>query len=165
MPCGVVSLRLEFKGDAVAVVQISTARAHRERISEAASWIAANVPWTEDGADFPAFRERWPAMTASDLAEIEAELQQRGEMICASNVDLDSICETLSGRPELWKAAAFWLLEHFPAADICHPEFIERYGRLTREELLLAAIEHRRILCFSGPQAGRSTHRFPYARA
>ena len=165
MLCGVVSLRLEFKGDAVAAVQISIARAHRELISEAASWIAANVPWTEDGADWPAFRERWPAMSPSDIAEIDAELQQRGEMICASNVDLDRISVTLSGRPELWKAAASWLLEHFPEADICHPEFIARYGRLTREELLLAAIEHRRILCFAGPQAGRSTHRFTHAGA
>ncbi|WP_447932556.1 hypothetical protein [Sphingopyxis fribergensis] len=139
------------------VIGISGARARRARIREAAGWIAANVPWTEDGADWPGFRVRWPAMTVSDLAEIDAELQRRADMICASTADLGSIRETLSGRPELWRAAAFWLFDHFPEADICHPEFVEQYGRMTREELLLAAIEHRRQLCFSGSQTLRST--------
>ena len=42
---------------------------------------------------------------------------------------------------------SLWLRSRFPEADIHHPEFCERFGQLTREELLLAAIEHRRLIC------------------
>lgn len=110
-----------------------------------ADWIAVSVPWTVDASHWPAFEARWPGLAPSDLEEIDAELQRRGEKICASD-DFEAVAATLSGRSEYWSAAAAWLHCRFPEADIYHAEFLERFGHLTREELLLAAIEHRRLL-------------------
>lgn len=124
---------------------LSEARARRRRIVEAADWIAVHVPWTLEPSQWPAFETCWPGLTPMDLEEIDAELQRRGDAICSSG-DFSAIAATLSGRRECWSAAALWLRSRFPEADIHHPEFFERFGHLTREELLLAAIEHRRLL-------------------
>lgn len=124
---------------------ITDARERRAWIVEVANWIAVNVPWTLEVSQWPAFAARWPGLTAADLEDIDAELQRRGDAICSS-ADFEAVAATLSGRPELCSAAAAWLRGRFPEADIHHPEFIECFGQLTREELLLAAIEHRRLL-------------------
>ena len=130
----------------MAINSLSEARHRRAWIAEVAAWIAANVPWTLEASEWPAFEARWPGLTPSDLEDIDTELQRRGDAICSSG-DFGAVAATLSGRREYWSAAAIWLRSRFPEADIHHPEFCERFGHLTREELLLAAIEHRRLIC------------------
>lgn len=140
---------------------ISEARHRRDWIAEVADWIAANVPWTLEASQWAAFEARWPGLTEADLEEIDAELQRRGEAICSSG-DFGAVAATLPGRRECWAAAAAWLQCRFPEADIHHPEFFERFGHLTRAELLLAAIEHRRLICAKEDEL---LHRAPEPRA
>lgn len=131
--------------DIVTVSDISEAKQRRARICEVADWVVDKVPWTIAIADWPGFSEQWPALTAAELADVERELHSRGEALCADDTDLASIAARLNGHPSRWTAAADWLSHHI-GRDMTDAEFCRLFGKLSRGELILAAIEHRRRL-------------------
>ena len=135
--------------DIASVTDISEAKQRRARICEVADWVVEKVPWTIAVSDWPGFSEQWPALTAADLADIEHELHRRGEALCANDPDLDAITGTLAGHPERWTAAADWLSRHV-GRDMTDADFCRLFGKLSRGELILAAIEHRRRLLSGG---------------
>ena len=137
------------------ISRISQARDRRNRIAAIADWVAENVPWTVDASEWPAFHSRWPCMNEADLAEVEQELERRGDAV-RSVSDAASVAAGHPGRSDGSSAAAAWLLEQFPRADIFDPEFVERFAHLTRQELLWAAIEHRTLIGAAVAEA--STH-------
>lgn len=111
-----------------------------ERIAD---WVMENVPWTVAAEEWPGFHERWPLLTRAEVAEVERELCRRGAALDAPDADLEAIAKKLTGRSACYKAAADWLTLN-PAASISEPQFFRQFGRLSRSELILAAIEHRR---------------------
>ena len=127
------------------ISRISEARIRRDRVAQAADWIAAHVPWTVDASDWPAFHARWPDICVRELTAVDHELQRRGEAIC-SDPDAASVMAGLSEKSDGSSAAARWLLERFPRADIFDPEFVARFAHLTRNEIIWAAIEHRTLI-------------------
>lgn len=128
-----------------AVSNIQDARKLRKRTGEIADWVVSNVPWTVAVSEWPGFHDRWPLLTRAELAAVEAELRQRGEVLNGADVDLGAIAAKLDGRMAYWTAAADWLTVT-PGADISDPEFIRLFNYLSRAELILAAIEHKRRL-------------------
>jgi hypothetical protein len=114
-----------------------------KRAAEVADWVMENIPWTVAVPEWPGFHDRWPLLTRSELAEVERELSRRGAALDAPGADLDAIAKTLTGRPAYCSAAADWLTLN-KAGSICEPEFLRLFSRLSRSELILAAIEHRR---------------------
>ncbi len=127
------------------VSRISQARERRDHIAAVADWIMANVPWTIDASEWPAFRAHWPGVDHGELAAVERELERRGEAICSASHPA-AVAAGHGGRSNGSSAAAAWLLERFPRADIFDPKFLARFAHLTREELLWAAIEHRALI-------------------
>lgn len=127
------------------MTDISEAKQRRARICEVADWVVEKVPWTISVSDWPGFTEQWPALTASELADIELELHSRGAALCANDPELDAIAESLIGHPERWTSAADWLSHHV-GRDMTDADFCRLFGKLSRGELILAAIEHRRRL-------------------
>lgn len=125
------------------ISHIDRARKLRDRTGEIADWIVANVPWSVAVNDWPCFHDRWPLLTRDELAAVEDELARRGAALDGGDADLDAIAAALTGRKTCWTAAADWLTMN-PGADIAHPDFLRLFGRLSRAELILAAIEHRR---------------------
>lgn len=119
------------------------ARPERGRTSEIADWVVANVPWTVAVPDWPEFHDRWPLLSRFELAAVEEELRQRGEALESPGADLEKIAASLSGRASYWTAAADWLTLN-PRASIADPEFVSSFCQLSRAELILAAIEHKR---------------------
>lgn len=115
----------------------------RDRTGEIADWVLTNVPWTVPVPDWPCFHDRWPLLSRDDLAAVEAELQRRGAQLDAPGADLGAIAAQLTGRVTCCAAAADWLTLN-PGAAITDPEFVGRFSQLSRAELILAAIEHRR---------------------
>ncbi|HET6523570.1 hypothetical protein [Sphingopyxis sp.] len=103
------------------------------------------MPWTIDASDWPAFHARWPDIGAGELADVDIELQRRGEAIC-SDPEATAATFGMAGRSDGSSAAAAWLLERFPRADIFDPEFVEHFAHLTRLEILWAAVEHRSLI-------------------
>lgn len=128
------------------ISNIEHAKEQRDRVREVADWVVEHVPWAIAVPDWPEFADHWSVLTSSELAAVEAELQRRAEMICAKAADLDGIAAGLIGRQERWSAAANWLLQRYPDADIRDPEFVAGFSDLTRAELMLAAIDHKRRL-------------------
>lgn len=125
------------------VTDIREAREWRDRTGEIADWVVANVPWTIAVPEWPGFNDRWPLLSLTDLAAVEAELLRRGEALDAEDADFDAIVGTLTGRPGVWSAAADWLTSN-PGADINDEEFFHLFGEISRAELILAAIEHKK---------------------
>lgn len=121
-------------------------RSRRDRIADIADWVVTNVPWTVSVPDCSDFHDRWPLLTRADLAAVEEELYRRCAVIEAGGTDLDTIAETMTGRPTYCAAAADWLTLN-PGKSIADHEFFRLFGQLTRAELILAAIDHKqRIL-------------------
>jgi hypothetical protein len=89
------------------------------------------------------FHDRWPLLSRFELAAVEEELQRRGAALEAPNADLEMIAATLSGRQPYWTSAADWLTLN-PRGRISDPEFVRQFRQLSRAELILAAIEHKR---------------------
>lgn len=110
---------------------------------EITDWVLENIPWTVAIPEWPAFHERWPMLTEAELAKVESELCRRGTALDAPDTDLDAIAAKLKGRSTYWTAAADWLSLN-PEASITDIEFFRLFGQLTRAELILAAIEHKR---------------------
>lgn len=121
------------------------AREWRDRTGEIVDWVVANVPWSVAVPEWPGFNDRWPLLSLTDLAAVEVELLRRGEALEDIDADLDAIAATLSGRSPIWTAAADWLTSN-PKADITDAEFFRLFGQISRAELILAAIEHKRRL-------------------
>lgn len=115
----------------------------RSRTSEIADWVVANVPWTVAVPDWPEFHDRWPLLSRFELAAVEEELRQRGVALESPGADLEKIADSLTGRVSYWTAAADWLTLN-PRASIADPEFVRSFRQLSRAELILAAIEHKR---------------------
>lgn len=132
-----------FEGNHLAVANIADAQRGRDRTAEIADWVVANVPWTVAVPKWQDFHDRWPLLSRAELAAIEEELCRRGEALDDKDADLDAIAATLTGRPSYWTAAADWLTLN-PGAEIMSPEFFRMFSQLTRSELILAAIEHKR---------------------
>ncbi|MBE1529506.1 hypothetical protein GGC65_003962 [Sphingopyxis sp. OAS728] len=114
-----------------------------ERAARIADWVMENIPWTVAVPEWPDFHDRWPLLSRADLAEVEEELCRRGAALDTPGADLDAVAETLTGRPTYYTAAADWLTLN-PTTSISDPEFVRLFGRLSRAELILAAIEHKR---------------------
>jgi|GEM_PF-2292135 len=115
----------------------------RDRIAEIADWVVTNIPWTVAVTDSHCFHDRWPLLTRAELAAVEDELCRRGAALDGRDADLEAIAATLSGRITYWTAAADWLTLN-PGSGITHPDFFRMFQQLSRAELILAAIEHRR---------------------
>jgi len=115
------------------------------RTGEIVDWVISNVPWTVDVQEWPAFHDRWPLLTRADIAEVEEELRRRSETLSDPNADLDAVAASLTGREARWTAAADWLMLN-RGADIFHATFFGLFSQLSRAELILAAIEHKRRL-------------------
>ncbi|MBE1526825.1 hypothetical protein GGC65_001281 [Sphingopyxis sp. OAS728] len=126
----------------MSVTDINDPQQRRGRICEVVDWVMAEVPWTVSVTDWPGFSERWSALTSTELADVEIELQRRSEALTADDVNLDIIAGTMTGRVDRWTAAADWLMQHV-GADIFDADFRHRFGELSRAELILAAIEYR----------------------
>jgi len=141
----VVDLRHGKQPGDCKVTDIREAREWRDRTGEIADWVVANVPWTIAVPEWPGFNDRWPLLSLTDLAAVEAELLRRGEALDAGDADFDAIVGTLTGRPSVWSAAADWLTSN-PEADIKDAEFFRLFGEMSRAELILAAIEHKQRL-------------------
>lgn len=122
---------------------IGDARRQRDLTGEIADWVVANIPWTIAVPDWPDFHDRWPLLSRADLAAVEEELHRRGAALEKPDADLDAIAARLTGRPTYCGAAADWLALN-PGRHITDPEFIRLFSRLSRAELILAAIEHKR---------------------
>jgi hypothetical protein len=127
------------------VASIQEARPRHDRTEEIADWVVANVPWTVAVPDWTDFHDRWPLLTRAELAAVEDELRHRAEALDAKDADLDAIAATLTGRLVYWTAAADWLTLN-PGATITDAEFVRLFSQLSRAELILAAIEHKRRL-------------------
>ena len=128
-----------------AVSNIADARSRRERVAEIADWVVENVPWSVAVPDWHGFHDRWPLLSRNQLAAVEEELSRRGETLNDPTADLDAIAATLRGRLPYWTAAADWLTLN-RGEDMRHPQFFRLFGQLSRAELILAAIEHKRRL-------------------
>lgn len=124
-------------------VKFCDAGSERSRTTEIADWVVANVPWTIAVPDWPEFHDRWPLLSRFELAAVEEELRQRGVALESPGADLEEIADSLTGRVSYWTAAADWLTLN-PRASIADPEFIRSFRQLSRAELILAAIEHKR---------------------
>lgn len=116
---------------------------HRNRSVEIADWVMINIPWTIAVPDYAYFHDRWALLSCGELYAVEEELQRRTSALNAPDADLDAAEAKLTGRPSYWMAAADWLSRH-PRRSTSHAEFIRLFGQLSRAELLLAAIEHKR---------------------
>ena len=127
------------------IANIDDARQRRDRIGEIADWVVAHVPWTVAVPEWPDFHDRWPLLSRAELAAVEDELCRRGEALNCADADLDAIAATMTGRATYWIAAADWLTLN-RGADITNPEFFRLFRQLSRAELILAAIEHKRRL-------------------
>ena len=127
------------------VTNIREARQRRDRTAEIADWVVVNVPWTVAVPEWACFHDRWPLLSRAELAAVEEELRRRGEALDAPGADLEAIAATLTGRSTYWTAAADWMTLN-PGADITAAEFVRLFNYLSRAELILAAIEHKRRL-------------------
>lgn len=131
-----------------AVADIADAQGKRDQIAEIADWVVTNVPWTVAVPDWQGFQDRWPILSRAELAAVEEELCRRGAALHGDITELDAIAATLTGREGYWTAAADWLTLN-PGSDITDPEFFRLFSQLSRAELILAAIEHKRRLLAS----------------
>jgi hypothetical protein len=127
------------------VASVQEARPRLDRTEEIADWVVANVPWTVAVPDWTDFHDRWPLLTRVELAAVEDELRHRAEALDAKDADLAAIAAALTGRLAYWTAAADWLTLN-PGATITDAEFFRLFSQLSRGELILAAIEHKRRL-------------------
>ncbi|RYY25372.1 MAG: hypothetical protein EOP62_13945 [Sphingomonadales bacterium] len=93
--------------------------------------------------DWHGFHDRWPLLSRAELAAVEQELRRRADALNDPVADLDAIAATLCGRLPYWTAAADWLTLNC-GENVTHPEFVWLFGQLSRAELILAAIEHKR---------------------
>ena len=128
-----------------AISNIADARNRRDRVGEIVDWVVGNIPWSVAVPDWHGFQDRWPLLSRVELAAVEAELRRRGDALNQPGADLDAIAATLCGRLPYWTAAADWLTLNC-GEDVTHPEFVRLFGQLSRAELILAAIEHKRRL-------------------
>lgn len=128
-----------------AIANIADARSRRDRVSEIADWVVGNIPWSVAVPDWHGFQDRWPLLSWAELAVVEDELRRRGDALNDPAADLDAIAATLCGRLPYWTAAADWLTLN-RGEGLTHPEFVRLFGQLSRAELILAAIEHKRRL-------------------
>lgn len=122
---------------------IAETRRQRDRTGEIADWVVANIPWTMAVPDWPDFHDRWPLLSRAELAAVEAELRRRCAAIEDSGADLDAVSDALTGRKSYWTAAADWLTLN-ACKSIADPEFNRLFSQLSRAELILAAVEHKR---------------------
>lgn len=127
------------------MTNIGEAKQRRAPICEVVDWVVEKVPWTIAIADWLGLSEQWSALTAAELAEVELGLHSRGEALCADDPDLDVIAAPLIGHPERWNASADWLSCHI-GRDMTDEEFCRLFGKLSRGELIFAAVAHRRRL-------------------
>lgn len=114
-----------------------------DRTGEIADWVVANIPWTVAVPDWPEFHDRWPLLSREELTAVEAELGRRCLVIESAGTDLDAISDSLTGRTTYWTAAADWLTLN-PCCTVAAPEFVRLFSQLSRAELILAAVEHKR---------------------
>lgn len=133
------------KGDFAIVANIADAQPGRARIVEIADWVVSNVPWTVTVPEWQGFHDRWPLLSRAELAAVEQELSRRCEALHGDVAEIDRVAATLTGRQGYWTAAADWLMLN-PGRDITHPDFFRLFSQLSRAELILAAIEHKRRL-------------------
>lgn len=137
---------------------IADAREHCNRSGEIADWVMINIPWTIAVPDYADFHDRWALLSRSELYAVEEELQRRTSALNAPDADLDAAAAKLTGRSSHWTAAAEWLSRN-PRRSTSHSEFILLFGQMSRAELLLSAIEHKRRgrLTSDGTPAGTPT--------
>lgn len=121
------------------ITDISDARARRQRILDAAGWVAANVPFTLYWPDYPAFHSQWPDMTGSEIAQIDAEVH-RILIELAEKADSAADLPARQARYEWWTRAANWLVR-YSDANLDDEQFQRHFGHLTRNEVALALIE------------------------
>ncbi|MGL3822917.1 hypothetical protein [Sphingopyxis sp. R3-92] len=114
-----------------------------DRTGEIADWVVANIPWTVAVPDWPEFHDRWPLLSHAELTAVEVELRRRCLAIETAGTDLETISESLPGRTTYWTAAADWLILN-PCSTVADPEFVRLFSQLSRAELILAAVEHKR---------------------
>lgn len=136
------------QGGVETIANIADAQRGRDRITEIADWVVANVPWTVAVPDWPGLQDRWPLLSRAELAAVEEELCRRGEALHGDVAEVGALAASLTGREAYWTAAADWLTLN-PRADITHLEFYRLFNQLSRAELILAAIEHKRRLLAS----------------
>lgn len=122
---------------------VTDVREQRNRSGEIADWVMTNISWTIAVPDCADFHDRWALLSRTQLVAVEEELQRRARAVNAPDADLDAIAAKLAGRPSFWTAAADWFSLN-PLGSISDAEFIRLFGQLSRAELLLAAIEHKR---------------------
>ncbi|MBW8294747.1 hypothetical protein [Sphingopyxis sp.] len=122
------------------VTDIGDARARRQRASEAAVWVLANVPFTLHWPDFPGFHDRWPGMEGADLMLVHGEIARFAAAMNEGAQDLEALAEKLPGRYEAWSRASNWLVRHFDA-DPSDARFQQLFGDLSRYEATLAWID------------------------
>lgn len=130
---------------------IAHAQKQRNRAIEIADWVMTSIPWTIAVPEFAGFHDRWALLSRSELHAVETELQRRASAVNDPQADLDAIACKLPGRLSFWTAAADWLSLN-PLGSISDSEFVRLFGQLSRAELLLAAIEHKRR-CLVGCKA------------
>ena len=143
---------------ATAFSSVRNACEHRNRPVEIADWVMINIPWTIAAPDYADFHDRWALLSRSELYAVEEELQRRTSALNAPDADLDAAAAKLTGRSSHWTAAAEWLSRN-PRRSTSHSEFILLFGQMSRAELLLSAIEHKRRgrLTSDGTPAGTPT--------
>ena len=140
-----------FDSSISAVRTFADARRPRDRTSEIADWVISNVPWTVAVPDWPGFHDRWPLLSRPELAAVEEELCRRGEALNDPDADPDAVASQYTGRATYWTAAADWLTLN-PRSDITSIEFVRLFSQLSRAELILAAIEHKRRILAAVPR-------------
>lgn len=132
------------------VSNIGEARRRRDKIREAAEWAFAELPWTA-GTLSDEFVQRWPDMTTGDRIEVGQMVDRMVADHAAPVADLSELLAArarLNGRPEHWRSARDWLLAH--GGDAFSREFANAFGHISRSEMLIACLEHGRILALCG---------------
>lgn len=132
------------------VTDIAAARRRREQIREAAEWAFSELPWTA-GTLSDEFTQRWPDMTTGDRIEVGHMVDRMVADHAAPLADLAELLAVrarLNGRAEHWRPARDWLLAH--GGDAFSREFSNAFGHISRSEMLIACLEHGRILALCG---------------
>lgn len=129
------------------ITDIAEARRRRDLVLEAGEWAFGQLPWTT-GTFSSEFAERWPDFTN---AERMAAGDESDRLLAIDRVGMDweTVVAELPGRRDLWRSAADWLTANGP--DIAQPEFIKRFGHISRSELFLAMNERNRRLSQPAP--------------
>lgn len=125
------------------VIDIAEARKRRDQVRAAAEWAFSQLPWT-DGALTDEFHRRWPGLTSAELVEVRRLVDKSSSVKISGPHDLLALRARLRGSEEHWRPAMVWLIENEP--DITSPEFVRKFGHISRSEVMLAILERGRRL-------------------